>query len=103
MTTMTDAQLVKVFSLKFTCELIASLHRDVRRKTLAPQDLSADVGKLSAFADHVTSAFENLSAGEQYSCDLAIRRVVDILRYAGHADEAARIETAQGHPSARAA
>ncbi len=103
MATMTDAQLVKVFSLKFTCEVIASLHRDVRRKTLSPQDLAADVGKLRAFADQIVFAFGNLSAGEQYSCELAIRRITDILRYAGHADEAARIETAPGHPSAHAA
>ena len=30
-TTMTDAQVVKVFSLTFTCEVIAALHRDIRR------------------------------------------------------------------------
>lgn len=89
---MTDAQLVKVFSLNFTCDVIASLHRDVRRKTASPGDLEADLGKLRAFVEHVGAAFRTLSAGEQYSCELAARRVVDILRYAGHAEEAARIE-----------
>ena len=94
MTMMTDAQLVKVFSLNFTCEVIASLHRDVRRNKLSPMDLAADLGKLRAFVEHVGAAFRTLTAGEQYSCELATRRVVDILRYAGHGEEAARIESA---------
>jgi hypothetical protein len=94
MTMMTDAQLVKVFSLNFSCEVIASLHRDVRRKIVSPADLAGDLGKLRAFVDHVAVAFGTLTAGEQYSCELATRRVVDILRYAGHVEEAARIENA---------
>lgn len=94
MTIMTDAQLVKVFTINFTCQVIASLHRDVRRKALSPDDLAGDVGKLRAFVDHVGAAFRTLTAGEQYSCELATRRVVDILRYAGHVEEAARIESA---------
>ncbi len=92
MTMMTDAQLVKVFSLNFTCAVIAALHRDVRRKTVSPRDLAADLGKLHAFVEHVDAAFQTLTAGEQYSCELAARRVVDILRYAGQSEEAARIE-----------
>lgn len=93
MTTMSDIQLVKVFSLKFTCEVIAWLHRDVRRKTLSPQDLAQDLGKLRAFVDQMGATFQTLTAGEQYVCELAARRVVDIFRYAGHVDEAALIET----------
>ena len=92
MNMMTDAQLVKVFSINFTCEVIASLHRDVRRRALSPDDLAADLGKLRAFVDYVGTAFRTLTAGEQYSCELAARRVVDILRYAGHVEDAARIE-----------
>ena len=103
MTMMTDIQLVRVFSLKFTCEVIAALHRDVRRQTLAPQELATDVGKLRAFVDYVGAAFGNLTAGEQDACELAIRRIIDILRYAGHVDDAAQIETFQGQQSAGAA
>ena len=94
MTMMTDSQLVKVFSINFTCEVIASLHRDVRRKALSPDDLAADLGKLHALVEHVGTAFRSLTAGEQYSCELAARRFVDILRYAGHVEDAARIESA---------
>lgn len=103
MTIMTDTQLVKVFSLKFTCEVIASLHRDVRRESVAPQDLVQDLGKLRAFVEYAGAAFGALSAGEQYACALAARRVIDIFRYAGHSDEAAQIESALGQPSLFAA
>ena len=102
-TTMTDAQLVKVFSLKFTCEVIASLHRDMRCETVAPQDLVEDLGKLRAFVEYAGAAFGALNAGEQYACELAARRVIDIFRYAGHSDEAAQIESALGRPSLFAA
>jgi hypothetical protein len=91
-TPMTDAQLVKVFSLKFTCDVIAALHRDIRRAAVAPQDVAADLGKLRAFIDIVGGAFQNLTAGEQYLCDLALRRSIDIFRYAGQQDEAATLE-----------
>ena len=94
MTMMTDSQLVKVFSINLTCDVIASLHRDVRRQTLSPDDLAADLGKLHAFVEHVGTAFRTFTAGEQYSCELAARRVVDIFRYAGHVEDAARIESA---------
>jgi len=94
MTMMTDLQLVKVFSINFTCDVIACLHRDVRRQALSPGDLAADLGKLRAFVEHVGAAFRTFSAGEQYSCELAARRVVDIFRYAGHVEDAARIESA---------
>ena len=89
---MTDAQVVKVFSLAFTCEVIAALHRDVRRESVAPRALVEDLGKLRAFVEQSGSAFRTLSAGEQYACALAARRVVDIFRYAGQMDEAAQIE-----------
>ena len=103
MTMMTDRQLVKVFSLKFTCEVIASLHRDMRRASVAPQDLVQDLGKLRAFVEYAGAAFGALTAGEQYACELAARRVIDIFRYAGHLDEAAQIETILGRPSLFAA
>jgi hypothetical protein len=68
--------------------------RCVRRKALSPDDLAGDVDKLRAFFDHVGAAFRTLTAGEQYCCEPASQRVVDILRYAGHVEEAARIESA---------
>lgn len=89
---MTDAQLVKVFSLKFICDVIAALHRDIQRHAVAPQEVAADLGKLRAFIDIAGGAFPSLSAGEQYLCDLALRRSIDIFRYAGHEDEAAALE-----------
>lgn len=92
MPTMTDLQLVKVFSLKFTCEVIAALHRDICRNAIAPQLVAEDLGKLRAFVDIAGGAFRSLTAGEQYLCDLALRRSIDIFRYAGHEEEAASIE-----------
>lgn len=89
---MTDAQVVKVFSLTFTCDVIAALHRDIRRNAVAPEDIAADLGKLRAFIEIARGAFQTLTAGEQYLCDLASRRIIDIFRYAGHEDEATALE-----------
>ena len=86
--TMSDEQIVKIFSPKFMVDIINSTYAEIFKKNGNENSFLQDKGKYLAFISHIHRNFENLSHDEKKSFIHATTQVIEILKYVGEANEA---------------